>query len=68
MEPHDWDRAEALFHRLVKLDPAARAAVLDEIFTDGSPIRSELEALLAAHEDSEGALEDLQQRFGPRPG
>lgn len=67
MRPRDWDRAEDLFHRLAGLDVGARGVALAEISTEDPELGSELKALLAAHEDSGGALDRLKARFAPDP-
>ena len=47
-----WHRIEQLFQASVDLDPAARAAYLDEASAGDRAIRAEVEALLAADLDS----------------
>jgi len=67
LQSRDWDHTENLFHRLAALGMRARAVALAEISTEDPELCSELEALLAAHEDSGGALDRLKARFAPDP-
>ncbi|MBX3725324.1 MAG: serine/threonine protein kinase [Xanthomonadales bacterium] len=48
-------RLQALFHQAADLDPAARAAFLDQVGADQPELRAELEALLASDQDDDGA-------------
>jgi len=75
-----WARVSDLFHRLVDLDPAERARILDEECADESAIRSEVERLIAADASAasaaaSGVSDVVAQAMGaldvlphPRPG
>src|SRR5262245_45810375 len=55
----DWTRIREIVERALELDPATRAAVLDEACGDDHALRAEVEALLASldHTDApQGAI------------
>jgi eukaryotic-like serine/threonine-protein kinase len=54
MNDNRWQRMEEIFHRAVELAPEARSAFLDQSCGGDSPLRQEVESLLA-HESEEGS-------------
>ena len=69
MEPERWRRIQALFHRIVELDPARRGALLEESGCD-SEIRSAVEALVRSDTGADPVLDGIDDRqplFGPDP-
>ena len=56
-EARRWQQVRALFDRAVELDPAARAAFLDEACGADRELRGEVDALLAV-DDRDVALPD----------
>src|SRR6266404_4956562 len=52
----DAKREAALFQAAAQLSGPARTSFLDNACKDDAPLRQRLEALLAAHEQPEGAL------------
>ena len=48
----DFDRIESLFHRAKALGRAERTAFLDEACAGDAALRSELDSLLAAHDEA----------------
>ncbi len=57
MDPERWLRVKQMFEAAVEQDPARRAAFLDEACSGDPALRTEVEALLAGHEDEDGFLE-----------
>ncbi len=62
--PDRWERTEAALEAALQASPAERANVLDRLCENDTELRSEVESLLAAHEESEGFLH--QARNGQR--
>ena len=61
-----WDEVERLFTAALDLPPARRLALLDEACAGRPGIRAEVESLLAAHDGSEGFLQEpTSQTAGP---
>ena len=56
-----WEQIERLFFGALDRDAEQRAAFLDSACTDDPALRGEVEAMLAAHEQSQGLL--LENRF-----
>jgi eukaryotic-like serine/threonine-protein kinase len=56
VSPDRWKRIEALFHESLELQPAARAAFLDESCGADTQLREEIEALLKEAEATIGPL------------
>ncbi|HPF41465.1 MAG TPA: protein kinase [Phycisphaerae bacterium] len=52
-----WEQAKAMFLRLRDRSPTQRAEILDRELDASSPIRREVESLLAHHDGAEGFLE-----------
>jgi tetratricopeptide (TPR) repeat protein/predicted Ser/Thr protein kinase len=50
LPPDRWQEVKALFGVLMDLDPAARAALLDDRCAQDLPLRAEVESLLRAHD------------------
>jgi eukaryotic-like serine/threonine-protein kinase len=48
----DWQRIKAIFHEAVELTPRDRGPFLDRVVNGESGVRSEVEALLLAHEQA----------------
>ncbi len=65
MNDQPWDGLWDLFHRALEQPPDERAAFLDRRCGDDVELRRRLERLLAAHERSDGVLEDVD-RATPR--
>ncbi len=69
MDPQRWQRLDALFFDALALEPAARAAYLDQACGSDVELRLELESMLAAEEDSlVFALESRLLSDEPAPG
>jgi hypothetical protein len=72
-QPHDtaavrWQRVKEVFSQALKRDPAAREAFLDEVCGTGDTgVRREVEALLAAHQESDTFLETPVVAASPFP-
>ncbi len=56
MQPHTWQRIEALFHAVLTLPPAERTAYLIEHATEPG-LRGRVEDLLAGHESAHALLD-----------
>jgi hypothetical protein len=57
-----WRRLEALFHDCAGIPPALRSDYLDVRCAGEPHLRSEVEELLAASNDSEGFVEEIIRR------
>jgi Tol biopolymer transport system component len=57
MTAQHWQQIKELFHTAIELEPAARPAFLDRACAGDKSLQSEVEALIAAHEQ-EGAFID----------
>src|SRR5215208_7163084 len=67
MTPEDYQRVKELFGAALEREPRARAAFLDQECGVGTPLRSEVESLLAAH-DNGSFLEAPAFRLGEDAG
>lgn len=56
MKIEEWQKIDELLNRALDLEPARRAAFLDEIGAASPGLRGEVESLLAAESDSENFL------------
>ena len=56
MEPLEWNRVEAAFHRALGLPPGERQHLIDELARERPDLSGELAAMLVAHE-AESALD-----------
>jgi serine/threonine-protein kinase len=81
MQQHEWEKVKEVFTAALELPVAERAAFITESCGADDAIRSEVESLLAAHEEPENVLEEntydlagqlqtegnkyLGKRFGP---
>jgi len=81
MQQHEWEKVKEVFTSVLELPVAERAAFITESCGVDDAIRSEVESLLAAHEEPENVLEEntydlagqlqtdgnkyLDRRFGP---
>ncbi|MEW6366294.1 MAG: serine/threonine-protein kinase [Acidobacteriota bacterium] len=52
MDPQRWELIEALFHAALEREAAERGRFLDEACRGDAGLRSELDSLIASHEDS----------------
>ncbi len=59
MRPEDWQRLDLIFHHLLTLAADARQAYLDAACAGDAELRSEVEAVLAAHLASGGSEDQL---------
>ncbi len=59
--PKRWQRVQDLFDEVVDLPTAARAARLDEACQDDPDVRREVESLLAAYDQADERLQDVDQ-------
>ncbi len=59
MNPDRWDKIDQLLDALIELEPSKRDEVLDEACDGDDALRSELDSLLRAHEQSEGFIETI---------
>ncbi|MBZ5498404.1 MAG: serine/threonine protein kinase [Acidobacteriia bacterium] len=57
MKPERWQQLKDVFNRALELDPAHRAAFLDAACAGDGALRTEVESLLASHEDADSFLE-----------
>src|SRR5947207_2389868 len=57
MTPQQYERLAELFHAALEIAPDERAAFLDQVSDGDADLRSELESLLAAHEQREAYTE-----------
>ena len=58
MTSPDWQRVKEIFSAAVELGELERAAYLQRACAGNAPLRSEVDSLLASHQDAEGFLED----------
>jgi serine/threonine protein kinase len=81
MQQHEWEKVKEVFTAALELPAAMRATFLAESYGDDPALRSEVESLLAAHEEPQNLLEQhsidlatqlqtddhkyLGKRFGP---
>src|SRR5262245_53041881 len=56
MNPDRWRQIGRLYHTALELEPARRAAFLDETCGDDYELRREVESLLHAHEQADGFI------------
>src|SRR5262245_31032941 len=56
MNPDRWRQIGRLYHTALELEPATRAAFLDETCGDDYELRREVESLLHAHEQADGFI------------
>jgi serine/threonine-protein kinase len=57
MKPEHWQQLDKLFHSALEREPAERAAFLDEACAGDDPLRKQVEAVLAAHEQAGSFIE-----------
>ena len=57
MKPERWQQLDQLFHAALERKPEERAAFLDEACAGDEELRKEVEALIAAHEQSVSFIE-----------
>jgi eukaryotic-like serine/threonine-protein kinase len=57
MRPDEWQQLDKLFHSALEREPAMRAAYLMEACGGDEALRSEVESLLAAHEQADSFIE-----------
>jgi serine/threonine protein kinase len=57
VNPERWQRVRQVFEAAVEQDPARRALFLEEACSGDAALRSEVESLLASHEEPGGILE-----------
>jgi serine/threonine-protein kinase len=57
MDPARWERVQSLFHRVVELSPAERAAYLRSACADDPALASEVEGLLVEDARASGVLD-----------
>jgi eukaryotic-like serine/threonine-protein kinase len=57
MKPERWQQLDELFHAALERAPEERAALLDEACAGDESLRKEVDALLAAHEESGSFIE-----------
>jgi len=57
MKPERWQQLDALFHSSLEREGVERAAFLDEACAGDEPLRKQVEALLAAHEEAGSFIE-----------
>ena len=68
MDRPAWDDIEALVAEAIELGPRERAALLDARCGGRTELRSEVESLLASHDESTGFLDALNQITGDLVG
>ena len=61
LSPERWQQVQRLFDEVADLDRHARAAWLDEACREDLALREEVESLLAAYEQADDLLHDLDQ-------
>ena len=59
--PERWQRVEDLFDEVVDLDPEARKTRLGQACADAPDVRREIESLLAAYDQADERLQDVDQ-------
>jgi serine/threonine protein kinase len=57
MEPERWRQLKSIFNRALEVEPARRAAFLNQACVGDDMLRAEVESLLASHDQSAGFLE-----------
>jgi eukaryotic-like serine/threonine-protein kinase len=57
MTPEPWKRIDQLFHSALQREPSRRAAFIAESCSGDEGLQSEIEDLLASHEQSESFIE-----------
>ena len=65
MKPERWQRLKELFNETLELEPARRAAFLDDACAGDAPLREEIESLLASHEEADEFLEQPAVETAP---
>ncbi|MCG3163843.1 MAG: Serine/threonine-protein kinase PknD [Acidobacteria bacterium] len=63
MTPERWGQIEKFFYSAIELEPDKRSAFLDEACAGDDALRSELEELLAAHEQPEIGFEAIKSEI-----
>lgn len=58
MDAERWQKAKEIFNAALKREPSERASYLDEICDGDTEIRSEVESLLASHDEANSFLEN----------
>ena len=61
LSPERWQQVQRLFDEVADLDRDARAARLDEVYHEDPALCKEVESLLAAYEQADDLLHDLDQ-------
>src|ERR1700733_6005902 len=64
---HELNKEESLFSAVLSLPPDQRAAYLEQACAGDAPLRARVEALLKAHEQAAGFLEEPPPAAGGRP-
>ena len=62
MNPKEWQRIKSIFDLAVDLDPAAKKAFLDGACGIDSPLRREVESLIAADDDAGSSLDEASSK------
>lgn len=57
MEPERWHQLKSIFNRALEVEPARRASFLDQACAGDGALRTEVESLLASHDQSAGFLD-----------
>ncbi|HEY6802351.1 MAG TPA: serine/threonine-protein kinase [Pyrinomonadaceae bacterium] len=57
MTPEAWQKLKAIFHAALELEPREREVLLDDACSGDPSLRSQIEKLLALHEDNHPFLE-----------
>ena len=65
LSPERWHQVQQLFDEIADLDRQTRAARLDEACREDPALRDEVESLLAAYEQADDLLHDLDQMAAP---
>lgn len=72
LEPAKWQKAKQIFQSALKLQGAERPAFIKEAASGDESVKSEVEALLEAHEEAGDFLQDTafsaKDFFRPEPG
>ena len=61
LSPERWEQVQRLFDEAIDLQGEDRAALLDEACRDDPDLRREVESLLAAYEQADDLLQDIDQ-------
>src|SRR5215467_2309347 len=57
MTPERWEKIERIFHAALERGPLERAAIVDESCMNDETLRSEIQRLLDAHDQSSSFIE-----------